>query len=351
MKISELYKVKAADHYLLDVKLDYPETPKSVVIFCQGSGPNTYDNHRKIGNIEFNYFDLFSDELCKRNIAFCRWNTRGCSLSGNPPDYVYIDPKGYASYYPDNSIDDILTIKAWIKDLPQFRKSKIILMGISEGATLVPFAAAKSVDVAGLLLVGFSYDNMKDTLEWQLTGGSSMVNMCKYFGCADKGYIDRADYVRDKYNVRPYLFENVTFDDLDLDKDGKLTRNDFALQMAEYRHNIYHAIEHNDDEWLRKNYVIPITAKWCKSHFALPPVSKILCSLAIPVWIFQGSDDANIPASDVLKIQSDFCKTGQNNLHIQIFPGHDHDLNYMEYPLYGRISEGLLALFDTAQIV
>ena len=144
-----------------------------------------------------------------------------------------------------------------------------------------------------------------------------MVNMCKYFGCADKEYIDRADFIRDKYNVRPYLFENVTFDDLDLDKDGKLTRNDFALQMAVYRHNIYHAIEQDDDGWLRKNYVIPITAKWCKAHFALPPVSKILCSLTVPIWIFQGCDDANIPASDVLKIQRDFCKTGQNNLHIR----------------------------------
>ena len=192
---------------------------------------------------------------------------------------------------------------------------------------------------------------MKDTLEWQLTGGSSMVNMCKYFGCADKEYIDRADFIRDKYNVRPYLFENLTFDDLDLDKDGKLTRNDFALQMAVYRHNIYHAIEQDDDGWLRKNYVIPITAKWCKAHFALPPVSKILCSLTVPIWIFQGCDDANIPASDVLKIQRDFCKTGQNNLHIQTFPDHDHDLNYMEYPLYGRISKGLSALFDTAQII
>jgi hypothetical protein len=177
MKKTEFYKVKAADKYLLEVKLDYPENPKSVVILCPGSGPNTYDNHRKAGDIEFNYFDLFSDELYKRNIAFCRWNTRGCILSDNPPDYVSIDPEGYATYYPSNSIEDILTIKSWVQGLSQFRKSQIILMGISEGATLVPFAAAKCADLAAILLVGFSYENMKDTLEWQLTGGSSMVKV------------------------------------------------------------------------------------------------------------------------------------------------------------------------------
>ena len=349
MKKTEFYKVKAADKYLLEVKLDYPENPKSVVILCPGSGPNTYDNHRKAGDIEFNYFDLFSDELYKRNIAFCRWNTRGCILSDNPPDYVSIDPEGYATYYPSNSIEDILTIKSWVQGLSQFRKSQIILMGISEGATLVPFAAAKCADLAAILLVGFSYENMKDTLEWQLTGGSSMVNICKFFGCTEIGYVDKADFVRDKYNIRPYLFEGVTFEELDLDKDDKLTRNDFALQMAEYRHNIYQAIEKEDDEWLIKNYVVPITAKWCKEHFALPPVSNVLCSLTIPIWIFQGCDDANIPASDIIKIQSDYCRTGQDKLHILTFPRHDHDLNYMEYPLYGKISKGLRALFNTAQ--
>ena len=34
MKKTEFYKVKAADKYLLEVKLDYPENPKSVVILC-----------------------------------------------------------------------------------------------------------------------------------------------------------------------------------------------------------------------------------------------------------------------------------------------------------------------------
>ena len=39
----------------------------------------------------------------------------------------------------------------------------------------------------------------------------------------------------------------------------------------------------------------------------------------------------------------------EHKLHILTFPRHDHDLNYMEYPLYGKISKGLRALFNTAQ--
>ena len=359
MKISELGSVKfvkqttivqvqAHDNYNLDVKIDYPANSESVIIFCHGSGANTYDNHREIAGKQFNYFDLFVDEFCRRNIAFCRWNTRGCSISDVPPDFVSINMEQYATYCPSTSIQDIITVKNYIKALPQFKKSKILLMGISEGATLIPFAMAQCNDIDGLLLLGFSYENMKDTLDWQLSGGSSMVNMCKYFDCREKGFIEKSDFIHDKLNVRSSLFQDVEFEDLDIDKDGKLTQNDFALQIADYKKQVFQAIEDNDDEWLRNNYSVQITSKWCKEHFALPNISTIMCSLTVPIYIFQGEDDANIPISDIDKIRNDFKKRGKSNLHIFTFPGHDHDLNYLQYIFTGTIPNGLQSVFDIA---
>ena len=48
-------------------------------------------------------------------------------------------------------------------------------MGISEGATLIPYAMTQCDDVDGLLLLSFSYENMRDTLDlaakwWQFYG-------------------------------------------------------------------------------------------------------------------------------------------------------------------------------------
>ena len=63
------------------------------------------------------------------------------------------------------------------------------------------------------------------------------------------------------------FFQNVEFEDLDIDKGRKLTQNDFALQMADYKKQVFQAIENNDDEWLRNNYWVQITSKWCKEHF------------------------------------------------------------------------------------
>ncbi len=351
MKQTELYKVKAHDGYMLDVKIDYPSNTKSIIIFCHGSGANTYDNRREIEGNCFNYYDLFADEFCKRNVAFCRWNTRGCSLSNNPPEFVDINIKEYETYCPSTSIKDILTVLNFVKTLPQFKQAKILFMGISEGATLIPFAAIQCRNVAGLLLLGFSYENMRDTLDWQLSGGSSMVNMCKYFDCSEKGFIEKEYFTIDKYNIRPTLFPDTEFEDLDIDQDGRITQNDFALQLSEYKAQVFEAIENNDDEWLRENYTVTITSRWCKEHFALPNVSDAMCKLSMPIYIFHGEDDANIPISDIEKIRADFEKIGKENLHIFTFPKHDHDLNYLQYPFNGIISEGLLCVFNTAQII
>ena len=70
MKQTKIVQVQTHDNYSLDVKIDYPVNSESVIIFCHGSGANTYDNHREIAGKEFNYFDLFVDEFGKRNIAF-----------------------------------------------------------------------------------------------------------------------------------------------------------------------------------------------------------------------------------------------------------------------------------------
>ena len=61
MRQTYIAQVKAHDNYKLEVKIDYPEKSDGIVIFCHGSGPNTYDNPREIEGKHFNYFDLFAD--------------------------------------------------------------------------------------------------------------------------------------------------------------------------------------------------------------------------------------------------------------------------------------------------
>ena len=48
MRQTYIAQVKAHDNYKLEVKIDYPGKSDGIVIFCHGSGPNTYDNPREI---------------------------------------------------------------------------------------------------------------------------------------------------------------------------------------------------------------------------------------------------------------------------------------------------------------
>ena len=150
------------------------------------------------------------------------------------PFYVAVDKTDYQTYYPRNSIADILAVTKYVRDMEPFHNSEIILLGQSEGTMLAPFAAEQSRDISALLLMGFSYHNMKNTLTWQLSGGSSMVNMCRWFDSAQKGYVTKEDFENDRYSVRPALFPDSTFEDLDKDGDGKLTERVILFLKTTY---------------------------------------------------------------------------------------------------------------------
>ena len=63
--VSEIKSMQTYDGYSLEGKLRLPKKGevKKLVLFVNGSGPNTYDNKRQIENVEFNYYDLFAQEL------------------------------------------------------------------------------------------------------------------------------------------------------------------------------------------------------------------------------------------------------------------------------------------------
>jgi len=98
---SEIVKIKLSDGEMMTGKLDLPPgggDVRELVIFIAGTGPNTYLNHRKLGNTEFNYFDLFVDEFSKRGVAFFAYNRRGVEIGDAPPYCDTVDKEKYKKY-------------------------------------------------------------------------------------------------------------------------------------------------------------------------------------------------------------------------------------------------------------
>ena len=139
-----------------------------------------------------------------------------------------------------------------------------------------------------------------------------------------------------------------TFEELDVNGDGQIEQNDFREILKETHDETFRAFDGGDDEWLKENYAVRLTSAWFQAHRRLAPNREILPQLTQPIYIFQGTIDANVPVEQSRDIAEVFRKSGKTNLHLLEFEMHDHDLNYIYYPLYGTVSEGLQAIFDTA---
>lgn len=341
----------ASDGVALTGKLDLPagDGPiEKLVLFVNGSGPNTYDNRRQSGAYTFNYYDLFAEQFGARDIAFFRWNTRGVSESEEPPLFSQVDEETYRSYLPATSVSDI---GEWIADLrmePRLKDAEIWLLGWSEGTIIAPLAAKEFPDeISGLLLAGYCNDRMDEIFDWQQTGGSSMIFYCDYFDADGDGAISPEEYAADPYGVVEGVLANTPFADIDLDGDGFLTAADFAIALAPGRQAFYDAVERGDDAWLAENYGVQLTSGWFKAHQRLAPNRETLPTLDLPIYIFHGTSDANCNVEGVRAIQQSFAEQGKENLTARIYEGYDHDLLYSLYLVYGTLPQAFEDLFQS----
>jgi hypothetical protein len=351
---SEILKIKLFDGEIMTGKLDLPSDPaaiKRLVIYVHGTGPGTYLNHRKMRAGEFNYFDLFADEFTKRGTAFFVYSKRGVEIGDTPPYFDKVDREKYKKVLPSIEVKDIDSVIEFLKSDKRLKKAKTILLGWSEGTIVASLVAEKNKAVDALLLAGYANDNLFDVIKWQNSGESSMRAIGKYFDTNNDHIISKEEY-ESKDNVptkmRAALFKDAPFEQLDANKDGKITAEDFGI-LNRMRYNaILNAVEKQDDDWIWNNY-FRITTAWLKEHFVLEPNKSRLLRVNIPIYIFHGEDDINVPVEGVYDLHERFVKAHKTNLQYFIFKDHDHDLNYLDWPAKKVISDGIKKIFEVSE--
>ena len=350
-KTTQILSIQSRDGHTLMGKLDLPaQAPvRRLVVFVNGSGPNTSDNKRDKGDGTcFNFYDLLAQELTDRGIGFFRYSARGCSEGPEPPFYCAINWEAYQTYEPETCAGDL---EAWIGHLlqdPHLQGARTMLLGWSEGTMIAPMVALRgNVPLAGLLLAGYANGTMEEALDWQQQGNSDLIFYQQYFEQDGNGGIPRAAFEADPHGVKAAL--GVAFEELDLDGDGVLTLADFAQKNAQSRQDIFRAIEAWDDDWLRENYPVPLTARWFHAHRRLAPNRETLPKLTLPIHIFQGCMDASTRVEDTYAIRDAYAALGKTNLTVHLYPKDGHNLGYEQW-LYGQgLPEGLRDIFHTCE--
>ena len=353
---SEIIKIKLFDGDTLTGKLDLPSSGniRELIIFIPGTGPNTYTNHRKLGNVEFNYFDLFVDEFNKRGIAFFAYNRRGVEIGNFPPYYDKVDREKYKKYLPSIEIKDIGSIISYLKADARLKNCKIVLFGASEGTMLASMVAEnKNNKVDALFLLGYANDNLYDIIKWQFSGEASMIAMKDYMNYLDTNkdnQINKQEYESsDKIAelIRGTVLRGAKYEELDANKDNNITSDDYKIVNSSRYQAILNAIDTKNDDWIWNNY-FHITSAWLKEYFESEPNKTRLLRLDIPIYVFHGDEDANVPVAGVYDIKERFALNNKTNLNCFIFKGHNHDLNFMDWPNKKVISDGIQKIFDTS---
>lgn len=343
---SGIYQIPSYDGYLIEGKLAMPEgnTADKLVIYVNGSGPNTYDNKRQLDeNKKFTYFDLFREEFTKRGSAFFSYNTRGVTTSDEPPYFTDVDDILYRSYTPQASVKDVVSMVKYLRKQPGLKHAKIILLGWSEGTLIAPLVSQQT-HVDGLILCGFMYDDTMTILDWQQTGGSSMVFYRNYFDYDKDGIVSPEEFAEDRNEIAKYF--GITYDYMDQNKDGNLDEVDFAIMLEPSRNELYKAIEEGNREFLKDSYGVYLTPEWFAGHKLMPTNKEILPQVDIPIHIIHGTFDQNASVEGVYAIEAKFKQLGKDNLTVSVFEGYNHDLNYIDYVLTGEIPEGLETVFE-----
>lgn len=346
------FAVKSNDGFDVEALISTPDKrPDGVVIYVNSSGPNTYNIKRKNpdGQVWY-YHDIIAKELTERGLVYCRYSARGVIDGDKEPYFVEIDDKKYSTYLPHNSVNDVLAIIDYVAKI--HNNIPIWLLGWSEGTIIASLVAKQSDKVSGLILCGYCNENLLDTLKWQLNGNAQLIAYRRLFDYDRKGFISKEDFESDRYGVREALFGSATFEQIDIDGNGRLTAEDFAIfpnpeSPRKHLDEMLKAIENNDDEWLKNNHEIRLTSGWFNEHSTLKPNKEILPELNIPIHIFSGEYDYMTPKFYTKEIEETFTKLGKTNLKTHYFKNHDHDLNFVLYALKGELSEGMVCLFDT----
>lgn len=351
---SEIVKVRLFDGETMTGKLQLPPdigTIRELVIYVHGTGPGTYLDRRKIGGVDFNYFDVFGEEFNRRGIAFFSYSKRGVELSEDGPTFDKIDREKFKKVVPSIEVKDIAAAIKFLKKDKRLRNAKIVLLGWSEGTIVASMVAEdKNNRVDALFLAGYVHENMSDVIKWQFSGASSMLILKKAFDRNDDGNITREEYESDEkaaVSMRTQKLQNAKFEQLDNNKDNLINAADFGKLLEPRYKMILEKIEARDENWIWDNY-FRVSINWLNEHFKLEANKTRLLRLKLPIYVFHGADDASCDVNGVYDLKERFAKTKKTNLHTFVFADHNHDLNFLDWAVGKKMPAGIRKIFETA---
>ncbi len=280
--------------------LTLPPTPGKhpAVVLITGSGAENRDEEV----FGFKVFRLLADQLTRQGIAVLRCDDRGVGgSSGSTPQSTSED---FAT--------DVLADVAYLKTRPDIDAAHVGLVGHSEGGLIAPIAAARSRDVAFIVLMsGPALDGEKI----MLAQGAALVKL------RGMGPDAAAKQAETQHRMFDAVRKNLPWEEVE-----KAFRADADAQIANLPENQRAAAQQAATQqmaMIAQQYKALLTP-WFRFFLAFDP-APVLEKVHCPVLALFGELDFQVPVDAVKPaLEQALARAGNHDVTIKVLPKANH---------------------------
>ena len=288
------------------------KVPVPAVILITGSGAQdrneTIMGHRP--------FLVLSDYLTRRGIAVLRVDDRGIGGSS----------RGAATATSENYAGDVLAGIAYLKTRKEINANQIGLIGHSEGGVIAPIAAAKSRDVAFIVMMAGMGQTGRDAILMQ------------------NDLLTRAAGAPPDVTVKIRRIFEQLFDILKIETDNTIAERKMravidaeVATMTDEQKKSFASVQRTMNMQMQM-----YLSSWFR-YFLLIDPAPYLEKVTVPVLALVGEKDLQVPPKENLDlIEAALKKGGNKNYAVVLLPGLNHLFQTSRTGLpseYGTIEE------------
>ncbi|MBE0551077.1 MAG: alpha/beta hydrolase [Ignavibacterium sp.] len=296
------------DNVVLAGTLTFPKEGNNFLAVVMITGSGGQDRNEEL--LGHKPFLVIANYLTKNGIAVLRFDDRGIAQSTGNHDAAT----------SEDFAKDVLAAVQFLKDRKEIDKTKIGLIGHSEGGMIAPLVAVQSDDVAFMVMMaglGIPGDSIL-YLQGELIQRAEGTN---------------EEAIRKSVKLQKELFSLIksNHDDVKLEKElREIFYKEYAAMTDEEK------VKLGDPEVYLNMQFKTITSPWFKYFVKFNP-APVLEKVKCPVLAINGENDLQVPPKENLSaIESALKKGGNNNFEVKMLPGLNH---LFQTSATGKISE------------
>lgn len=259
-----------------------------VMILISGSGPQNRDEEL----MGHKPFLVIADFLTKNGFAVLRYDDRGVAKSTG--DFKNATSADFA--------EDVLAAIAYLKTRKEINANKIGLIGHSEGGYIAPLVAAKSKDVAFIIMLAGPGISCDELLVLQ------------------NALISKASGMKQEEIEKNKKINSGAYDLVKKSTNNQQLSND----LTEYFNEKFEKSMSDDKQGFVEMQVKELTSPWMQyflKYNPSPALEKVHC----PVLALNGAHDLQVPPNENIEaIRKSLTKAGNKNVTTKILPKLNH---------------------------